>query len=90
MTSSSTHERPKGAAVGFAEARVAAEVAEGVAQHHAARRVAEHSHNADDCRELLSMLGLSGVAPRVVQEQRPNLTFPDALGVFRSTEGVRR
>jgi hypothetical protein len=78
-TRSSGHAR--GAAVAFAEARVAAEQAEAVQQRAAARRVAEHSHDVGDCRELLLMLGLTN--------PRTNSLTPDALSVFRSTEGAR-
>ncbi|WP_189253366.1 hypothetical protein [Lentzea flava] len=54
-----TSTRTRGPATGFAEARIAAEQAEAVQQRAAARRVAEHSHDAGDCRELLLMLGLT-------------------------------
>jgi hypothetical protein len=60
MTSIEPRIRNRRAATDFAEARVAAEQAEAVQQHAAARRVAEHAHDVGDCRELLSMLGLSG------------------------------
>ncbi len=82
----------KGAAVGFAEARTAAQAAEVVQQRQAARRVAEHSRDADDCLDLLLMLGLSEAARtgRPQRDQSANVTFPEALGVFRPTEGARR
>jgi hypothetical protein len=60
MTSMRQSGNRRGAAVDFAEARFAAERAEAVQQRAAARRVAEHSHDIVDCRELLLMLGLSG------------------------------
>ncbi|ANZ40402.1 hypothetical protein BBK82_34685 [Lentzea guizhouensis] len=91
------HGSAKGAAVSFAEGRLAAEAAEAVQQRQAARRVAEHSRDADDCLDLLSMLGLSGLAPRSaplparpLDEQFATVTLPEALGVFRSIEGARR
>ncbi|MFS8096929.1 hypothetical protein LFM09_07285 [Lentzea alba] len=90
MTRPTPHGRAKGAAIGFTEARVAAEAAEAVQQRQAARRVAEHSRDAGDCMDLLLMLGLSGVAPRPPHGHPVNTTFPDALDVFRSTEGARR
>ncbi|MFI6096276.1 hypothetical protein ACIA8G_12015 [Lentzea sp. NPDC051213] len=79
----------------FAEARLSAQKAELVHQRQAARRVAEHSHDVGDCRELLSMLGLvnlppaSGHRPAVARDDLPALTFPEALDVFRSAEGAR-
>ncbi|MCC8247809.1 hypothetical protein [Saccharothrix luteola] len=50
--------RSQGAAVGFADARAAADRAETVQRHQAARTVADNSVDANDCRELLLMLGL--------------------------------
>lgn len=81
-SSPSTRSR-RGGALDFAEGRLAAEKAEILQQGQAARRVAEHAHDAGDCLELLSMLGLANV-PR-----RTDVTFQDALAVFRSTEGAR-
>ncbi|KJK33826.1 hypothetical protein UK23_44665 [Lentzea aerocolonigenes] len=60
MTSLDSSRPVRRAALDFAEARLAAEQAETVQQHAAARRVAERAHDAVDCRELLAMLGLSG------------------------------
>ncbi|SDF40568.1 hypothetical protein SAMN05216553_101475 [Lentzea fradiae] len=93
MRPSAPHDPPQRPALGFAEARVAAEQAEAVQQRQAARRVAEHSRDAGDCLDLLSMLGLSGLSPsggRAVATAPHPLTFPEALDVFRSTEGARR
>lgn len=98
MTRTAPHGNAKGAAVCFAEARIAAEAAEAVQQRQAARRVAEHSRDVDDCRDLLLMLGLSGItssaephsAHPVRDDQTVASTFPEALGVLRSTEGARR
>ncbi|MFC0436942.1 hypothetical protein [Kutzneria buriramensis] len=45
---------------GFADARASAEQAEAAQRRQAARLVAGKSLDADDCRELLSMLGLTG------------------------------
>jgi hypothetical protein len=82
MTSSiKPPDRTRRAALDFAEARVAAEQAGVVQQRAAARRVAERSHDVSDCRELLAMLGLTGVRSKQI--------FPDALSVFRPTEGAR-
>lgn len=81
MTSIEPARRVRRAALDFAEARFAAEQAEAVQQHAAARRVAERAHDAGDCRELLLMLGLTG--------SRTNPLLPDALRVFRPTEGAR-
>ncbi|MEU4742589.1 hypothetical protein AB0G02_19295 [Actinosynnema sp. NPDC023658] len=50
--------RTQGAAVGFADARAAADRAEIVQRHLAARTVADNSVDAADCHELLLMLGL--------------------------------
>jgi hypothetical protein len=50
--------RSQGAAVGFADARAAADRAETVQRNQAARTVADNSVDANDCRELLLMLGL--------------------------------
>ncbi|SEQ94053.1 hypothetical protein SAMN05216188_106293 [Lentzea xinjiangensis] len=86
--------KAKGAATCFAEARIAAGKAEAVQQRHAARRVAEHSRDADDCRDLLLMLGLSDLAPsgepRLPHDLSADPASPEALGVFRSTEGALR
>jgi hypothetical protein len=81
MTSIESSGRTRHAAADFAEARMAAERAEAVQQHAAARRVAERAHDVGDCRELLSMLGLTGV--------RTKSLLPDALSVFRPIEGAR-
>lgn len=43
----------------FADARASAEQAEAVQRRQAARLVAGKSLDVDDCRELLSMLGLT-------------------------------
>jgi hypothetical protein len=82
------------AAVDFAEARLSAERAETLQQRQAARRVAERAHDAGDCRELLSMLGLAnlppdscGAVPRHDMHTTP--TFPEAFDVFRPVEGAR-
>ncbi|GLY47307.1 hypothetical protein [Lentzea sp. NBRC 102530] len=48
-------------AIGFAQARQAAERAEFHQQRQAARRVAERSRDAGDCLDLLSMLGLANL-----------------------------
>ncbi|MFI9009079.1 hypothetical protein ACIGNX_17820 [Actinosynnema sp. NPDC053489] len=48
-----------GTAVGFADARAAANRVEAVRRDQAARTVAGNAVDADDCRELLSMLGLA-------------------------------
>ena len=93
MTRIRLHDRPRGAAADFAEARLAAVEAEVVQQRQAAHRVAEHCHDVQDCRDLLEMLGLSGLRPRAARPMRDELTnvaFPEALGVSRTTEGVRR
>ncbi|SDO46651.1 hypothetical protein [Lentzea jiangxiensis] len=80
-----------GAAACFANARIAAEQAEFVQQRQAARRVAEHARDAGDCLDLLTMLGLSNLAPTVVPPAHPtNMTFPDALGVSRPAEADHR
>ncbi|MDX3659757.1 hypothetical protein PV646_20855 [Streptomyces sp. ID05-26A] len=84
---------PNGAAADFAEARLAADEAAAVQQRQAAHRVAEHCHDAQDCRDLLEMLGLSGLAPLASHPMRNEpiaTTFPEALGVNRTTEGARR
>ncbi|MFJ8961597.1 hypothetical protein OG205_13620 [Lentzea sp. NBC_00516] len=49
------------AAEDFAQARLHAETTELLHQRQAAKRVAERSHDAVDCRELLSMLGLANL-----------------------------
>lgn len=59
MTAIGTSGSTRRAAGEFAEARVAAEQAEVVQQRLAARIVAGHAHDVGDCRELLSMLGLT-------------------------------
>ncbi|MGW6443315.1 hypothetical protein [Lentzea sp. NPDC055074] len=66
--------KPRHAAQDFAQARLAFETAEIHHQRQAAKRVAEHSRDAGDCRDLLSMLGLA------------NLPVSTAVGV----EGARR
>ncbi|SES17571.1 hypothetical protein [Lentzea albida] len=99
MTRTSQIGRPNGAAADFQEARLAAEEAGAVQQRQAAQRVAEHSHDAQDCRDLLAMLGLADLQPRdahpvldanPVRDEPANVTFPEALGVYRTTEGVAR
>lgn len=93
MTRTSQIGRPNGAAADFQEARLAAEAAGAVQQRQAAQRVAEHSHDAQDCHDLLAMLGLAGLQPRdahPVRVEPANVTFPEALGVYRTTEGVAR
>ncbi|MFD9701731.1 hypothetical protein [Lentzea sp. NPDC059081] len=95
MTPPAPHGALEGAAVSFAEARVAAEKAEVLQQRQAARRVAEHARDPADCLDLLTMLGLSGLAPSdrppsAPRTHTPHATLPEALGVFRSTEGARR
>lgn len=66
--------RTQGAAVGFADARAAADRAETVQRNQAARTVADNSVDANDCRELLLMLGLpdppSGNAPLRTRNER--------------------
>ncbi|MGM1063023.1 hypothetical protein [Saccharothrix sp. Mg75] len=52
--------------VNFAEVRAAADQAEAVQRTRAAHTVADNAIDVDDCRELLSMLGLhSRAAARV-------------------------
>ena len=90
MTWTSPPARNRGAAVNFTEVRAATDRAEAGQRVRAALTVAQHSNDVGDCRELLSMLGLSGrkldtaVAPRDV-----NGPHRDALDA-RSTEGARR
>ncbi|OKI15386.1 hypothetical protein A6A25_13780 [Saccharothrix sp. CB00851] len=45
--------------MGFADARAAADRAETIQRHQAARTVLDNSVDANDCAELLSMLGLA-------------------------------
>lgn len=93
MTRTRQSGRSTSAAADFAQARLAADEAGAVQQRQAAQRVANHCHDAQDCRDLLAMLGLSDLQPRVAPPMRdePNdLTFPAALGVHRTTEGVLR
>ena len=88
MTRSTQMGRPSGAAADFAEARLAAEAAGAVQQRQAARRVAERSHDAQDCRDLLLMLGLSDLEPSAVppvQTESAVMTFSEALGLHRTT-----
>ena len=85
--------RPR-AAVDFAEARLSAQRVETLQQRQAARRVAEHAHDAGDCRELLSMLGLANLPPGSCgkvsrHDQHTTPTFPEAFDVFRPVEGAR-
>ncbi|ONI80319.1 hypothetical protein ALI22I_44000 [Saccharothrix sp. ALI-22-I] len=60
--------------MGFADARAAADRAENVQRSQAARTVADNSVDANDCRELLLMLGLpdppAGNAPVRTQNER--------------------
>ncbi|GHH42542.1 hypothetical protein [Lentzea cavernae] len=93
MTRTTQIGRPSSAAADFAQARLAADEAEAVQQRQAAQRVAEHCHDAQDCLDLLAMLGLSGLQPRAAHPMRDepiDLTFPAALGVHRTTEGALR
>ncbi|KOV83309.1 hypothetical protein [Nocardia sp. NRRL S-836] len=82
------------AAVDFAEARLSAERAGVLNQRQAAKRVAEHSLDVGDCRELLLMLGLADLPPvsRDVltrSDQHTTPTFPEAFDVFRPAGGAR-
>ncbi|MFD1146698.1 hypothetical protein [Saccharothrix hoggarensis] len=63
MTQQTRPGRTQGAAVGFADARAAADRAELVQRNLAARTVADNSVDAIDCAELLSMLGLPDPPP---------------------------
>ncbi|HUQ56345.1 hypothetical protein [Lentzea sp.] len=77
-----------GAALDFAEARLSAERAESLHQRQAARRVAENAHDAGDCRELLSMLGLADLPPGSWTAPA-RLTTPTSPDAFRPAEGAR-
>ncbi|MDR6596383.1 hypothetical protein ACFFSW_27050 [Saccharothrix longispora] len=94
MTITGRPMRAGGTNVGFAEARAATDVAEAAQQFQAARTVADHSLDVSDCRELLSMLGLSARSadtPTPARQERPvNRTHRDAQGAYRPTEGARR
>jgi hypothetical protein len=78
--------------VGFADARAAADRAETVQRSQAARTVADNSVDANDCRELLLMLGLpdppADGAPvrtqneraqdqRAAEQRVPDYAYPD-------------
>ena len=58
MTTRTSSPGSRGAAVGFADARAAADRAETVQRTQAARTVLGNAIDATDCRELLNMLGL--------------------------------
>ncbi|MGM1065333.1 hypothetical protein [Saccharothrix sp. Mg75] len=94
MTITGRPMRAGGTTVGFAEARAATDVAEAAQQFQAARTVADHSLDVSDCRELLSMLGLSARSadkPAPARQDRPvNGPHRDVQGAFRSTGGARR
>jgi hypothetical protein len=47
----------------FARARAVAEIEEGIQRDRAVHTVAGHSLDADDCRQLLAMLGLDASQP---------------------------
>jgi hypothetical protein len=51
--------KSRGGPIGFAEARIATDRAEAAQRLRAALTVADHATDVGDCRELLSMLGLS-------------------------------
>ncbi|WP_018683718.1 hypothetical protein [Actinokineospora enzanensis] len=55
--------RARDAENSFTENRIAFELGQATQQAQAARTVAGHSLDATDCRELLSMLGLSARTP---------------------------
>lgn len=63
MTPAERSSRSSSPAVDFAGMRSAAERAEAAQQVRAGRTVANHSLDADDRRELLSMLGLPAEPP---------------------------
>ncbi|MEU7478233.1 hypothetical protein AB0A63_19770 [Lentzea sp. NPDC042327] len=93
MTRTGQIGRQTGAAADFTEARLAADETGVVRQRQAARLVAQHCHDAQDCRDLLAMLGLSELAPRTAgptRDEQKTTTSPEALGVHRTTEGARR
>lgn len=54
-------DQPRRAAAEFTQARLDAETAGVLHQRQAAKRVAERSIDAGDCRELLLMLGLANL-----------------------------
>lgn len=88
MTWTGRPARNRGAEINFNEARAAGDKAAATQQIQAARTVAQHSLDVGDCRELLSMLGLSGrrqatapqhdVPARAGQDQHANLPHRDA------------
>jgi hypothetical protein len=85
-------ERPSG----FGDARASAERAEAAQRVQAARLVAGRSLDVEDCRELLSMLGLAASTPAHGPSLRPRArdqrqTNPDrvAPGAFQPAEGTR-
>lgn len=71
MTSIGRPIRARGATINFTETRAASDRADAARRHQAARTVAEHSLDASDCRELLSMLGLSGREPDAAPPRTP-------------------
>ncbi|MFT7840190.1 hypothetical protein Q5530_28955 [Saccharothrix sp. BKS2] len=90
MTWTSPPTKNRGAAVNFTEARAATDRAEAGQRVRAALTVAQHSNDVGDCRELLSMLGLSGrkldAAVATHDVDGSHRDAPDA----RSTGGLRR
>ncbi|MET7767406.1 hypothetical protein [Nocardia sp. NPDC005366] len=54
----------------FAEARAAEKVETARQSAIAARTVASHSENADDCQSLLAMLGLDALAGKHAKSMR--------------------
>ncbi|GGP78424.1 hypothetical protein [Saccharothrix coeruleofusca] len=70
MTPDGRPNRSRGAAADFAETRSAAQRAEAARQIRAGRTVANHSLDANDRRELLSMLGLPGADPDTAPHDR--------------------
>ncbi|MCP2168029.1 hypothetical protein LX83_004903 [Goodfellowiella coeruleoviolacea] len=80
----------RGAMADFTEARTATDRSVAAQRFQAARTVADHSLGVDDCRELLSMLGLSDRGPnaapahaarvRAGREQHTNHSHRDAPG----------
>ncbi|OLR92894.1 hypothetical protein [Actinokineospora bangkokensis] len=85
----------------YSGVRQAALRAEAQQQRRAARTVAAHASGNDDCRELLSMLGLSAGSPVAAVEGPPTPRADRTAGPEhnshwtapvrdRSTEGARR
>ncbi|GAA1308046.1 hypothetical protein [Saccharothrix xinjiangensis] len=99
MTWTGRPARNRGAEINFNEARAEGDKAAARQQIQAARTVAQHSLDVGDCRELLSMLGLSGrrsgtatqhdVPTCAVQDQHADRLYRDAPD-SRATEGARR